>query len=68
MQKSKATTTVNIGSKQVFTIGQRVKHKIFGEGMILSAKPMGNDTLLEIAFDKSGTKKLMANFAKLDNM
>lgn len=68
LQKSKATTTVNIGSKQVFTIGQRVKHKIFGEGMILSAKPMGNDTLLEIAFDKSGTKKLMANFAKLDNM
>ena len=26
---------------------------------------MGNDTLLEIAFEKAGTKKVMANFAKL---
>jgi DNA helicase-2/ATP-dependent DNA helicase PcrA len=33
--------------------------------MVLSAVPMGNDTLLEIAFDQSGTKKLMANYARL---
>ncbi len=46
-------------------VGARVSHKVFGEGMILSAKPMGNDTLLEIAFDKVGTKKIMQNFAKL---
>jgi len=26
---------------------------------------MGSDTLLEIAFDNVGTKKLMATFAKL---
>jgi DNA helicase-2/ATP-dependent DNA helicase PcrA len=31
----------------------------------LSVQPIANDTLLEIAFDKAGTKKLMANFAKL---
>ena len=29
---------------------------------------MGNDTLLTIAFDKVGTKKLMANFARLQKM
>ena len=36
-----------------------------GTGVVLSAQPMGNDTLLEIAFEKAGTKKLMANFARL---
>ncbi len=48
-----------------YQIGQRVFHKTFGEGMILSLTPMGNDTLLEIAFDTVGTKKIMAGFAKL---
>ena len=32
-------------------------------GMVLSVLPMGNDALLEIAFDEIGTKKLMANAA-----
>lgn len=50
---------------QVYVSGQRVSHKTFGEGMILSVSPMGSDTLLEIAFDKVGTKKLMAAYAKL---
>ena len=53
---------------QSFSVGQKVKHKTFGEGMVLSATPMGNDTLLEIAFDSKGTKKLMANFAKLNKI
>ena len=48
-----------------YSPGQTVEHNTFGKGLIISAKPMGNDTLLEIAFDSAGTKKLMANFAKL---
>ena len=40
-------------------------HKAFGTGLIVSATPMANDTLLEVAFDKVGTKKLFANFARL---
>ena len=55
-------------SNSTYTVGQRVKHKAFGEGMILSAVPMGNDTLLEVAFDTKGTKKIMANFAKLEKL
>ena len=50
------------------TVGQRVRHKVFGEGMVVSATPMGNDTLLEIAFDRVGTKKIMSNFAKLEKI
>ena len=33
--------------------------------MIISVTPMGNDSLLEIAFENVGTKKIMAGFAKL---
>ena len=49
----------------VFPAGTRVRHKTFGVGMVLSTTSMGNDTLIEVAFDKVGTKKLMANFANL---
>ena len=48
------------------SVGDQIVHPNFGRGMILSAKPMGNDTLLEIAFDNVGTKKLMANYARLE--
>ena len=48
-----------------FKVGDTVKHKIFGTGVVLSVQAVANDCLLEIAFDKAGTKKLMANFAKL---
>ena len=48
-----------------YRVGDTVGHKLFGTGVVLSAQPMGNDTLLEIAFEKAGTKKLMANFARL---
>ncbi|MBQ8508467.1 MAG: UvrD-helicase domain-containing protein [Clostridia bacterium] len=46
-------------------VGDRVQHITFGEGEILSAKPMGADIMYEIAFNKVGTKKLMATYAKL---
>ena len=45
-----------------FTAGCRVRHKAFGDGMVVSGggvKPMGGDALLEIAFDQKGTKRLM---------
>lgn len=48
-----------------YTVGMRVSHKSFGDGTILNVKPMASDSMLEIAFDKIGTKKLMASFAHL---
>ncbi len=49
-----------------YSLGDTVVHKAFGTGVVLNVTPMGNDNLLEVAFDKAGTKKLMANFAKLE--
>ncbi len=53
------------GATQTFAEGDRVMHMTFGEGEIMKVTPMGADTLYEIIFDKVGTKKLMATYAKL---
>ena len=55
-------------SDQNFEVGNRVSHNIFGEGTVLAAKRMANDTMLEIAFDTKGTKKIMANFARIKKL
>lgn len=51
-----------------YSVGDMVMHKVFGKGMITSAEPMGSDTMLEVAFDKVGTKTLMANFCKMEKI
>ncbi len=43
--------------------GEQVRHSAFGDGMVLSVRPMGGDALIEVAFDKVGTKKLMLKAA-----
>jgi len=48
--------------------GERIKHNIFGEGKIIKATAMGNDTMVEVAFDSGSNKKIMANFAKLKKL
>ncbi len=47
----------------VLNKGDMVQHTAFGKGMVLSVLKMGGDAMLEIAFDKIGTKKLMLNAA-----
>lgn len=48
-----------------FKSGDTVEHKAFGTGVISTIRPMGNDMLLEVVFQKAGTKKLMARMANL---
>lgn len=43
--------------------GDMVEHAAFGRGLVLSVMKMSGDALLEIAFDRIGTKKLMAKTA-----
>jgi len=69
---SAASTSIGVGAQPKekakavsYSPGQRVEHKVFGVGEVLSAKPMGGDTLLEILFENGQTKKIMANFTQL---
>lgn len=57
-----------VRSGVTYNVGDTVLHKLFGKGLVMSASKMGNDTLLEIAFEKAGTKKLMANFCKMEKL
>lgn len=66
--KKRAMQGNNNAVLQNFEVGERVKHNIFGEGTIVTVSKMSNDTLLEVSFDKVGTKKIMANFAKIQKL
>ena len=49
-----------------YEAGQRIYHKKFGEGTITKVEPEGDDVKVEICFDKSGNKRLMAKYAGLE--
>ena len=49
-----------------YTVGMRIKHKKFGEGIIQNIEAEGDDFKLEIMFDKYGFKRLMANYTPLE--
>ena len=53
--------------KVQFAPGDQVKHRKFGIGTIVSAQPMGADTLLRIAFEE-GEKKLLAAYAPIEKI
>ena len=69
-RQATATSSPSVGkpaakSSAQYTAGMTVEHKTFGRGLILKTTPMGNDYMLEIAFDTVGTKKIMAGYARL---
>ena len=45
--------------------GQRVRHEMFGVGTILTMEGSGPDAKLSVYFERHGTKKFIARFAKL---
>jgi len=51
-----------------FKKGDRVMHKKFGPGMICDITDTGDDTELEISFDRVGSRRLLASFAKLEKI
>ena len=55
-------------SGEKLAVGDKVKHLTFGQGEIISATPMGNDTLLEIMFETVGSKKDYAEFCTFEEV
>ena len=45
--------------------GQRVRHSQFGDGTILTMEGDGPDAKLTVYFDRAGSKKFIAKYAKL---
>jgi len=49
-----------------YRIGQHVKHKTFGTGVIINYEGKGDNTRLQVKFDLHGSKWLVASFANLE--
>ena len=46
--------------------GDRVRHKVFGEGVVTGLSGSGASMIVEIRFDNGAVKKLAAGFAPLE--
>lgn len=51
-----------------YTIGDRVKHIKFGEGLVTDITEGGRDYEVTVQFDTAGVKKMFASFARLQKV
>jgi len=58
---SESTSNTSLGYK----VGDRVRHIKFGDGEVMAIVAGGRDYEVTVDFDKAGTKKMFASFAKL---
>lgn len=47
-------------------LGDRVKHPVFGEGLVINCEGQGPQTRVQVNFDDEGSKWLVLAFAKLE--
>ncbi|MBP6965702.1 MAG: DNA helicase PcrA [Armatimonadetes bacterium] len=55
-------------AKCPFKAGDRVKHNVFGAGIVVGAQAAGTDYQVSVAFEDVGIKKLMLSFAPLEKV
>ncbi len=58
-----APSAAQVKAAPSFKTGDSVRHKAFGEGVIVKMTPMGGDSLVEIEFKDIGLKRLMLRAA-----
>ena len=51
-----------------YGVGDRVRHMKFGDGEVTAIASGGRDYEVTVDFDKVGTKKMFASFAKLKKL
>ena len=50
----------------VYKAGMRVIHPVWGDGMVIETRTMGNDETVTVMFETVGLKRLAASIAKLE--
>jgi DNA helicase-2/ATP-dependent DNA helicase PcrA len=61
-------TPIRQGAELGIRLGQRVRHKKFGDGVILNCEGQGAHARVEVNFETAGTKWLVLSYANLDLM
>jgi len=51
-----------------YRLGQRVRHKKFGEGVVLDCTGTGSNAQIHINFADVGEKRLVMQYAKLEEI
>ena len=51
-----------------FSLGQRVKHQRFGEGVVVSGDGHGEKARVQVNFSQEGKKWLVLAYAKLESV
>jgi len=63
--RNRANSVKSISQNTDFKVGDRVTNKIFGEGTVISiSQPDTKNTVLEVSFEKAGTKRMASGFVK----
>jgi DNA helicase II / ATP-dependent DNA helicase PcrA len=63
-----ASTTPAAPQVAPFRAGEKVKHAVFGQGVVVSCTTAGDDSQVQVAFPNVGIKKLVAKYAKLEKV
>ncbi len=59
---------VKVGAELDYEVGDRVRHIKFGDGLVTNILEGGRDYEVTVEFDRAGTKKMFAGFAKLQKI
>jgi DNA helicase-2/ATP-dependent DNA helicase PcrA len=66
--KSRPAGSMAPGAELGLRLGQRVRHRKFGDGVILNCEGQGAHARVEVNFENAGTKWLVLSYANLDLM
>ena len=55
-------------SEAPFRPGEKVKHAVFGQGVVISCTGSGDEAQVSVAFPNVGIKKLVAGYARLEKV
>ena len=67
-RKSFNETKMEFEEEIGIALGQKVKHKKFGEGIVLNYEGSGDSARIQVNFDESGTKWLVMAYANLEKL
>ena len=68
MASTRSSRSASRERSPVFNAGEKVLHKSFGEGVVVSSSGEGEQTQVTVAFSGHGIKRLMLSFAPLEKI
>ena len=67
-ERVNASKNIPLASLPELKSGDKVRHSQFGEGVVVSSVPRGDDCEVVVAFTGVGLKKLLQSFARLEKI